>query len=69
MKLYLQRQLRHLERRLVHLSHDLPPTMRQAAWALSWGKVGRTKEDWDQLLELKYLKAMRMAILETLAML
>ena len=69
MELYLRRELRRLEGKMVHLSQTLPPTALQAKGGLWQNEMGRRHEGWDLLLQLRYLEAVRQGIFETLALL
>ncbi|MDP2954637.1 MAG: hypothetical protein Q8O76_15145 [Chloroflexota bacterium] len=66
-KLYLERELRELERRIDYLSQALLPQARQVERGTWPGELGQSGDDWEGILELKYLEAMERAILETLA--
>jgi len=67
LQLYFKRQLRHLEARIAQLSRQHNPrTGKNLRWTLYRGMEAGEKA-WDDLLELRYLEALREAILETLA--
>jgi hypothetical protein len=64
LRVYLQNRLRHLEARILILSHQ--HTEMEEDWQhLYWGEES-TEELWDNLLELDYLEATREAIIEAL---
>ena len=67
LQLYFKYQLRHLEARIAQLSRQHNLQMGEGLrWAAFRGMRAGEKA-WDDLLELRYLEALREAILEILA--